>query len=160
MGRTILNLQALLSRRSVVLAATATGLVLLQRVRAQSTPTAGDEAKMPDGPLLMGDYSDNEWKAIAVIESLPTGDPTAIEAYVDPDTYIQHNLGVASGRQAILDAMPALQEAGGTVTIHRVVEDGDLVALHSEYDLFGTPMIGFDIFRFEDGRIVEHWDNL
>jgi predicted SnoaL-like aldol condensation-catalyzing enzyme len=26
------------------------------------------------------------------------------------------------------------------------------------YDFFG-PKIGFDIFRFEDGLIVEHWDN-
>ena len=31
--------------------------------------------------------------------------------------------------------------------------------VHNEYDFFG-PKIGFDIFRFEDGRIVEHWDNL
>ncbi len=30
---------------------------------------------------------------------------------------------------------------------------------HTEYDFFG-PKVGFDIFRFEDGKIVEHWDNL
>ncbi|MBT9526650.1 MAG: nuclear transport factor 2 family protein, partial [Rhizobacter sp.] len=30
---------------------------------------------------------------------------------------------------------------------------------HSQYEFFG-PRIGFDIFRFEKGRIVEHWDNL
>lgn len=36
---------------------------------------------------------------------------------------------------------------------------GDYVALHSEYNLFGNK-IGFDIFRFENGKIVEHWDNL
>jgi predicted SnoaL-like aldol condensation-catalyzing enzyme len=28
-----------------------------------------------------------------------------------------------------------------------------------DYNFFG-PKIGFDIFRFEDGKIVEHWDNL
>jgi len=28
---------------------------------------------------------------------------------------------------------------------------------HTEYDFFG-PKIGFDVFRFEDGWIVEHWD--
>jgi predicted SnoaL-like aldol condensation-catalyzing enzyme len=33
------------------------------------------------------------------------------------------------------------------------------VFAHTEYDFFG-PKIGFDVFRFEDGRIVEHWDNL
>jgi predicted SnoaL-like aldol condensation-catalyzing enzyme len=147
-------------RRAVVIAAAVSGIAAFSQSRAQSTPTAGDEAEMPEEPLLMGEYSDNEWKAIAVIESLPTGDPTAIEAYIDPDTYIQHNLGFASGRQTLIDALPTLQEAGGTVTIHRVLEDGDLVALHSEYDLFGAPTIGFDVFRFQDGKIVEHWDNL
>ena len=34
-----------------------------------------------------------------------------------------------------------------------------LVAAHTEYDFFG-PKAGFDIFRFENGKIVEHWDNL
>jgi predicted SnoaL-like aldol condensation-catalyzing enzyme len=28
----------------------------------------------------------------------------------------------------------------------------------SEYDFFG-PKVGFDVFRFENGEIVEHWDN-
>ena len=32
--------------------------------------------------------------------------------------------------------------------------------LHSEYNLFGGEKIGFDVFRFENGKIVEHWDNL
>ncbi len=30
---------------------------------------------------------------------------------------------------------------------------------HTDYDFFG-PKVGFDVFRFEDGLIVEHWDNL
>lgn len=153
-------MKQIMSRRTVVFAASAAGLAAVSRASAQSTPIADSDALALEEPLLMGEYSDNEWKAIAVIESLPTGDPTAIEAYISPDTYIQHNLGFASGRQTILDALPALQEAGGTVTIHRVLEDSDLVALHSAYNLFGTPMIGFDVFRFADGKIVEHWDNL
>jgi predicted SnoaL-like aldol condensation-catalyzing enzyme len=41
----------------------------------------------------------------------------------------------------------------------RVFQDGDHVFTHTDYDFFG-PKIGFDIFRFESGRIVEHWDNL
>ena len=41
----------------------------------------------------------------------------------------------------------------------RVFQDGDFVFAHTEYDFFG-PKIGFDVFRFEDGKIVEHWDNL
>ena len=41
----------------------------------------------------------------------------------------------------------------------RVFQDGDFVFAHTDYDFFG-PKIGFDIFRFENGKIVEHWDNL
>jgi predicted SnoaL-like aldol condensation-catalyzing enzyme len=41
----------------------------------------------------------------------------------------------------------------------RVLQDGDFVFAHTDYNFFG-PKIGFDIFRFEDGKIVEHWDNL
>src|SRR5690606_24783805 len=41
----------------------------------------------------------------------------------------------------------------------RVFQDGDYVFAHTDYNFFG-PKIGFDIFRFEDGKIVEHWDNL
>ncbi len=41
----------------------------------------------------------------------------------------------------------------------RVFQDGDFVFAHTDYNFFG-PKIGFDIFRFQDGKIVEHWDNL
>lgn len=41
----------------------------------------------------------------------------------------------------------------------RAFQDGDYAVTHTEYNFFG-PKIGFDIFRFEDGQIVEHWDNL
>ena len=37
--------------------------------------------------------------------------------------------------------------------------DGNVVFAHTDYNVFG-PKVGFDIFRFEDGKIVEHWDNL
>ncbi len=32
-------------------------------------------------------------------------------------------------------------------------------ARHTQYNFFG-PRIGFDIFRYEESLIVEHWDNL
>jgi len=43
---------------------------------------------------------------------------------------------------------------GFTVNTVRAFQDGQYVFLHSD---FGTK-IGFDIFRFEDGQITEHWD--
>jgi len=41
----------------------------------------------------------------------------------------------------------------------RVFEDGNYVFTHSEGDIYGAKIF-FDIFRFENGLIVEHWDNM
>ncbi|BFH59502.1 nuclear transport factor 2 family protein [Paenibacillus azoreducens] len=98
-------------------------------------------------------------KAIAVLESLESGNPEAITKYIHPDKYIQHNQALHDGRAAMLDALDHLKEIGTKVSIKRTLVDGEYVALHSVYDFFGTK-IGIDIFRFENGLIVEHWDNL
>lgn len=47
------------------------------------------------------------------------------------------------------------------VTVCRAIEDGNYSVLHAEYILgdWGA-MIGFEIHRWEEDRIVEHWDNL
>ncbi|MDR9854759.1 nuclear transport factor 2 family protein [Paenibacillus sp. VCA1] len=98
-------------------------------------------------------------KAIAVLESLESGNPEAITAYVHPEKYIQHNQALSDGREAMLGALGHLKEAGTKVSVKRAFVDGDYVVLHSVYDFFG-PKIAIDIFRFENGLIVEHWDNL
>ncbi|NQX66308.1 nuclear transport factor 2 family protein [Paenibacillus alba] len=98
-------------------------------------------------------------KAIAVLESLESGHTEAIMNYVHPDHYIQHNQALPDGRAAMLGALKHLKEVGTKVSIQRTLVDGNFVVLHSIYDFHG-PKIGFDIFRFENGFIVEHWDNL
>ena len=100
----------------------------------------------------------NTEKAVALIESLQTGDQGPV-AFINPDKYIQHNLDVADGLAgfgAILENAPP---GGFKADVIRAFADGDYVVLHTEYDFFG-PKAGFDVFRFEDGLIVEHWDNL
>ncbi|WP_410768777.1 nuclear transport factor 2 family protein [Fontibacillus sp. BL9] len=98
-------------------------------------------------------------KAIAVLESFESGNPEAITAYVHPVRYIQHNQGLPDGREAMLGALDHLKEIGTKVSVKRAIVDGDYVVLHSIYDFFGLK-IGIDIFRFEHGLIIEHWDNL
>ena len=41
----------------------------------------------------------------------------------------------------------------------RVFEDGDYVFAHTEYQ-FSSSKIGFEVFRYEDDLVVEHWDNI
>jgi hypothetical protein len=46
------------------------------------------------------------------------------------------------------------------ITIYRTLVDGDVVLLHSRYqgvERYAGPVIAFDLFRFKDGKIVEHW---
>ncbi|WP_407833961.1 hypothetical protein [Vibrio rotiferianus] len=100
----------------------------------------------------------NRDKAVAVISSIENGDQTAI-SYINPNKYIQHNLAVADGLAGFGEVMKMLPEGSAKAKVIRTIQDGDYVALHTEYDFFG-PKAGFDIFRFEDGLIVEHWDNL
>ena len=99
-------------------------------------------------------------KATLVLKSFETGDPAAMEKWISPDTYIQHNLAFPSGRETVIGAIKQLKGAGVTYDIKRVIEDGDYVATHAEVNLFGSKKAVFDIFRFENGKIVEHWDNL
>ena len=100
----------------------------------------------------------NKEKAVALLNSFNTGDQTPV-SYINPEKYIQHNLGVGDGLAGFGEIMKAAPPQGFKAKVVRAFEDGDYVFTHTEYDFFG-PKIGFDIFRFEEGLIVEHWDNL
>ncbi|TYA92382.1 hypothetical protein FUA24_01820 [Seonamhaeicola marinus] len=100
----------------------------------------------------------NKDKVVALLNSFNTGDQTPI-SYINPEKYIQHNLSVADGLQGFGEIMHHAPPQGFKANVIRAFEDGDYVFTHTEYDFFG-PKAGFDVFRFEDGQIVEHWDNL
>ena len=100
----------------------------------------------------------NKEKAVALIESLQTGAQEPI-GYINPSKYIQHNLAVGNGLEGFGEVVKNAPPDGFKAKVIRAFEDGDFVFLHTEYDFFG-PKVGFDVFRFEEGKIVEHWDNL
>ena len=100
----------------------------------------------------------NKEKVTALLNSLETNDHAPV-AYINPNKYIQHNLMVGDGLAAFGDLLKHRPPGGFKARVIRAFQDGDYVFTHTEYDFFG-PKIGFDIFRFENGLIVEHWDNL
>jgi len=100
----------------------------------------------------------NKEKAVALLESIETGDPTPV-SYINPNKYIQHNLMAADGIEGFAEFMKQVPKGSVKAKVVRAFEDGDYVFTHTEYNFFG-PKVGFDIFRFENGLIVEHWDNL
>jgi predicted SnoaL-like aldol condensation-catalyzing enzyme len=139
-------------------------LLLLLTLSASAVVSAQDNTDLCAADEVAEVAPSRSVRAMMLLNSLQTGDTTTIEAYVNPDTYIQHNLSVPDGRDALIAAASAVgSDPTSVFTPHRVLESGNLVALHSEYNLaaFGGALTGFDIFRFDDnGLIVEHWDNL
>jgi len=109
----------------------------------------------PNGKPTMNGYKQ---QATELLKSIETGDSKPL-TYINPTKYIQHNLAVADGLAGVKALLQSLPRESTTVRMVRVLQDGDFVVLHTDYNFFG-PKVGFDIFRFEDGKIVEHWDNL
>lgn len=117
--------------------------------------TACSTAKISD---KQENIMSNKSKVTALLKSIETGDAAPV-ANVNPNKYIQHNLAVGEGLAGFGAVLQALPKGSAKVNTVRAFADGDFVFTHTEYNFFG-PKIGFDIFRFEDGKIVEHWDNL
>jgi predicted SnoaL-like aldol condensation-catalyzing enzyme len=83
-------------------------------------------------------------------------DPTVVEQYFGAN-YKQHNPVIPDGPSAIAEMIPTLTAL--TYEPGMAVADGDLVMVHGRYTGWGPkPMVAVDIFRIENGKVVEHWD--
>ena len=87
-------------------------------------------------------------------------DSTAIDRFFS-EPFVQHDPNIGDGLPGLRSFVAGLANSPATnITIYRTVVDGDIVMLHSKYEGwpgFSGPVIAFDIFRFKDGKIVEHW---
>ena len=96
----------------------------------------------------------------AVIEIFRNRDSTAIDRFFS-EPFVQHDPNIADGLSGLRAFATELANSPTTnVTIYRTVVDGDVVMLHSKYEGwpgFSEPVIAFDLFRFKDDKIVEHW---
>lgn len=73
------------------------------------------------------------------------------------EEYVQHNPQAGNGLQAVKEFFAPVGPVD--VEVHRVIAEGDLVAVHAHYKTWN--MAGVDIFRLDDaGKIIEHWDVL
>jgi predicted SnoaL-like aldol condensation-catalyzing enzyme len=93
-----------------------------------------------------------------LLKSIETGDPDPI-AVVNEAKYIQHNPQTYEGSEGLALLFKRLSRTKPKVNMVRGFEDSDFVFAHMEYD-FASRKICFEVFRFQDGQAVEHWDNI
>jgi len=131
----------------------ATVILTIGLTACKSQKTTNSETKKEEKMKIS-----NKEKVVALLKRIETGAQEPVR-YINPNKYIQHNLGIADGLSGFGALLQRLPPNSAKVNTVRAFEDGDFVFTHTDYNFFG-PKIGFDIFRFEDGKIVEHWDNL
>ena len=101
-----------------------------------------------------------EWNELAINQRKPE---EAVAKYLGPN-YRQHNPGAADGPEPFIETVKRFAQNFPDLRMvsKRMVAEGDYVVLHSHLILKpgDRGMAIVDIFRLENGKIVEHWDVL
>jgi predicted SnoaL-like aldol condensation-catalyzing enzyme len=85
-----------------------------------------------------------------------------IEEFIEGAHYAQHASKIGDGIARLRDRIASVAKEGGQLflTPRRFVAEGNFVLVLSEGDLPSGPTALYDLFRVENGKIVEHWDVL
>lgn len=92
--------------------------------------------------------------------------PEKLTSYFDGNRYIQHNPAIANGLDGLGAALKWMAENNMVMVydkLHLTLAEGDKVLCVSEGKFGAAPgehVAFYDIFRLENGKIVEHWDNI
>ncbi|MFD4872440.1 nuclear transport factor 2 family protein [Streptomyces sp. NPDC058420] len=131
------------------------------------TPLVKDTASgrsQTDGPAEVTASEETEANRALVAEFaqevLVRADYSVLTDYISTGTYDQHNPEAADGLDGFGAAATKWAEQGKNLvykTVHKVIAEGEFVLLQSEGE-FGVPVAYYDLFRVQDGKIVEHWD--
>lgn len=95
-----------------------------------------------------------------LVDGIAGANPAVIRGLLGAE-YRQHNPHVTDGPQGLIGMVERLARApeqAPHVRVVRTIEDGEYVVGHSEYSRPGYDGAGFDMFRVQGGRFVEHWD--
>ena len=87
-------------------------------------------------------------------------DVAAIDNFFSKD-FVQHNPTIADGPEGVKALVQMLLSQGvprQKVEFKHVLAQGDVVILHSRYEMAGAEWRFIDIYRVENGKLAEHWD--
>ena len=115
-----------------------------------------------DGATLITDLDQteaNEATVRAMVRDLlmKGGDPTKASDYV-AEPYLQHSPGVPDGLEPFQALLAAPERKLFYDEIVLCIAKGNFVATFCKARWDGRPYAQMDLFRLEQGKIVEHWD--
>ena len=87
-------------------------------------------------------------------------DVTAVDEFFSKD-FIQHNPTIADGPDGVKALVQMLSSQGvqkQEIKFTHVLVEGDVVVVHSRYEMAGGEWRFIDIYRVENGKLAEHWD--
>ncbi len=118
-----------------------------------------------DGPVKIQDLDKTEANkalAVSLVEDVLMGkNPSKITEYISAEQYHQHNPGIKDGLSGITEAVEYLVSQDNMFKynkIHKVLGEGNFVLTISEGEWSGKQQAFYDLFRMDNGQIVEHWD--
>ncbi|MEM7379157.1 MAG: nuclear transport factor 2 family protein [Pseudomonadota bacterium] len=129
-----------------------------------STPNPSGRTQV-DGAVVITDHDRTQVNKAHVVEMVQRLfiDREALKPtqFISPDTYLQHNPLAGDGLAGLRQLMDSLRAQGKTLaydTLELVVAEGNFVLTAVAGRLGEQPTAFYDLWRLEDGLIVEHWD--
>lgn len=120
---------------------------------------------MLDGPSEIKDLDKTESNKSLVqnlIQDILMGqNPSKITDYISSESYHQHNPQIKDGLSGISEAIEYLVSVDDMFQyqkIHRIFGEGNFVLSVSEGIWHEQTHVFYDLFRCENGKVVEHWD--
>jgi predicted SnoaL-like aldol condensation-catalyzing enzyme/uncharacterized protein YndB with AHSA1/START domain len=95
-------------------------------------------------------------KVLTIFQGISAGDVDLATQYIDDQCFVQHNPYAGDGVEGLTQFISQSPRDQLQLTVVRVFQDGHYVVTQAGGQRSGRSLF-FDIFRFEDGLVVEHW---
>jgi predicted SnoaL-like aldol condensation-catalyzing enzyme/uncharacterized protein YndB with AHSA1/START domain len=122
--------------------------------KAGSQPLSRHPAHLAERDTTMA-KTDIE-KVLTIFQGISAGDVDLATQYIDHQCFVQHNPYAGDGVEGLRQFISQSPRDQLQLTVVRAFQDGHYVVTQAGGQRSGRSVF-FDIFRFEDGLVVEHW---